>query len=149
MSAPNVEKAWCSAWGISECEATISAPPPSAGWTGVAYSTGYSDFCPSAAWRSSSSACESGMVRIHVIKGLASDLEIAYNSGVQTPYTQGLAAANSWNALKRGMDLTDSLADPPGGSESMTYILYRVLRRMPRPVLVALLVVLMTALARA
>jgi hypothetical protein len=31
----------------------------------------------------------------------------------------------------------------------MTYVLYRVLRRMPRPVLVALLVVLMTALARA
>jgi hypothetical protein len=31
----------------------------------------------------------------------------------------------------------------------MTYIVYRVLRRMPRPLLVALLVVLMTALARA
>jgi hypothetical protein len=31
----------------------------------------------------------------------------------------------------------------------MTYFLYRALRRMPRPVLVALLVVLMTALARA
>jgi hypothetical protein len=31
----------------------------------------------------------------------------------------------------------------------MTYILYRVLRRLPRPVMVALLVVLMTALARA
>lgn len=31
----------------------------------------------------------------------------------------------------------------------MTYILYRVLRRMPRPVLLALLVMLMTALARA
>jgi hypothetical protein len=31
----------------------------------------------------------------------------------------------------------------------MTYILYRVLRRVPRPALVALLVVLLTALARA
>lgn len=31
----------------------------------------------------------------------------------------------------------------------MTYILYRVLRQRPRPVLVALLVVLMTAWARA
>jgi len=30
----------------------------------------------------------------------------------------------------------------------MTYILYRVVRRMPRPMLVAWLVVLMTALAR-
>jgi hypothetical protein len=31
----------------------------------------------------------------------------------------------------------------------MTYIVYRVLRRMPRPLLVVLLVVLMTAVARA
>jgi hypothetical protein len=33
------------------------------------------------------------------MKGLAPDLEIAYNSGVQTRYTQALAGANSWNAL--------------------------------------------------
>jgi hypothetical protein len=31
----------------------------------------------------------------------------------------------------------------------MTYILYHILRRMPRPLLVALLVVLMSGLARA
>jgi len=31
----------------------------------------------------------------------------------------------------------------------MTYILYQVLRRLPRPVMVAVLVLLMTALARA
>jgi len=36
------------------------------------------------------------------MKGLALDLEIAYNSGVQTRYTQGPAAANSWNALGVG-----------------------------------------------
>jgi hypothetical protein len=36
------------------------------------------------------------------MKGLAPDLEIAYNSGVQTRYTQGLAAANSWNTLGIG-----------------------------------------------
>jgi hypothetical protein len=31
----------------------------------------------------------------------------------------------------------------------MTYILYQVLRRLPRPAMVAILVLLMTALARA
>jgi hypothetical protein len=36
------------------------------------------------------------------MKGLASELKIAYNSGVQTRYTQGLTAANSWNPLGVG-----------------------------------------------
>jgi len=83
------------------------------------------------------------------MKGLAPDLQIAYNSGVQTRYTQGLAAANSWNA-QAWAGLSRFARRSPRRFESMTYIVYRVLRRMPRPVLVALLVVMMmTALARA
>jgi hypothetical protein len=47
------------------------------------------------------------------MKGLAPDLEIAYNFGVQTRYTQGLAAANSWNAL--GLGWTEQIRSPIPG----------------------------------
>jgi hypothetical protein len=39
------------------------------------------------------------MVRIQVMKGLASDRKIAYNSGVQIRYSLGPTFAKSWNAL--------------------------------------------------
>jgi len=50
------------------------------------------------------------------MKGLAPDLEIAYNFGVQSRYTQGLAAANSWNAL--GVEPTDPMRARAHGVES-------------------------------
>src|SRR5437660_7218564 len=50
------------------CEATMPEVPSGVGWTGVAYSFGYSAFCASTAWRSFSSASVSGTVRIQVIR---------------------------------------------------------------------------------
>src|SRR6266571_5282055 len=50
------------------CEATMPDVPSGVGWTGVAYSFGYSAFCASMALRSFSSASLSGTVRIQVIR---------------------------------------------------------------------------------
>src|SRR5690349_24940972 len=72
ISAPNVEKAWCNASGISECEETMPEVPSPVGCTGVAYSTGYIACCASTALRSASFASLSGMVRIQVMVKAAS-----------------------------------------------------------------------------
>jgi hypothetical protein len=76
--------------------------------------------------------------------------KFAYNFGVQTPYTQLRAIANSLKALAHQLGLPDSLAELPAWRfESMTYMIYHVLRRLPRPLLVGLLIVFLSAVARA
>ena len=77
ISAPNVEKAWCNASGISECEETMPEVPSPVGCTGAAYSTGYNACCASTALRSASFASLSGMVRIQVMDESSHGYEIA------------------------------------------------------------------------
>jgi hypothetical protein len=84
------------------------------------------------------------------MKDLAPDLGIAYNSGVPKTYRQARRFAKSQSRRRiAGPGPISSRTPPRGGFESMTYLLYKVLRKLPRSVLLGLLLVLLTAVARA
>jgi hypothetical protein len=82
------------------------------------------------------------------MKVLAPDLEIAYNARVPRSYRQGRRFAKSRPGGIAGPDPIPSRI-PRAEVRAMTYMLYKVLRKLPRPVLLGLLLVLLTAVARA
>jgi hypothetical protein len=81
------------------------------------------------------------------MKVLAPDLEIAYNARVPRSYRQARRFAKSRPGGIAGDRIPSRI--PRAEVRAMTYMLYKVLRRLPRPVLLGLLLVLLTAVVRA
>ena len=117
------------------------APPSGEGWIGVAYSLGYNAFWDSMACTSCWLASEMGIVLIQVIEILAPVGVFAYNPPRQTKlYVKAMLCQARRNLQPH---------DPGKIWIPMSIMVWNLMRRLPRPVLLVVIFFLLSSLARA